>query len=61
MLWEDCIRTMSKVRRSVTLSREILDWIDEQIREKRFSNVSHALEYAVFQLMKKEKEEQRNL
>lgn len=46
---------MSKVRRSVTLSKEILEWINEQIREKRFSNVSHALEYAIYQLMKKEK------
>lgn len=49
-------RSMSKIRRSVTLSKEVLNWINEQIKKRRFSNVSHCLEYAVYQLMEKEKE-----
>ena len=40
--------------RSVILSKEILEWINEQIEKKHFSNVSHALEYAIYQLMKRE-------
>ena len=48
---------MSKVRRSVTLSKELLEWINDQIQEKRFNNVSHALEYAIYELMKREKGE----
>lgn len=47
---------MPKVRRSVTLSREILEWINKQIKEKRFNNVSHALEYAIYHLMKEEEQ-----
>jgi len=47
---------MPKVRRSVTLDKEILDWIEEEIRQKRFNNVSHAVEFAVYQLMKEDKE-----
>ena len=46
-----------KIRRSVSLSREVLDWIDKQIKERRFNNVSHALEYAIYHLMKEEEKE----
>lgn len=45
-----------KIRKSVSLSKEVLDWIDRQIKDRKFSNVSHCLEYAVWKLMK-EKEE----
>lgn len=45
---------MPKVRRSVTISKEILEWINEQIRNKRFNNVSHALEYCAYKIMKQE-------
>ena len=45
-----------KIRRSVSLSREVLDWIEGQIKRRRFSNVSHALEYAIFHLIEEEKE-----
>jgi Arc/MetJ-type ribon-helix-helix transcriptional regulator len=43
---------MSKVRRSVTLSEETMKWINEQIQKRRFKDVSQALEYAIYQLMK---------
>jgi len=51
---------MSKVRRSVTLSKEILEWINNEIKNKRFNNVSHAIEFAVYQLMKTEKPKATN-
>ena len=44
--------SMPKVRRSVTLSEETMAWIKEQIKKKRFKDVSHALEYEIYQLMK---------
>jgi Arc/MetJ-type ribon-helix-helix transcriptional regulator len=47
---------MPKVRRSVTLSEETMAWINEQIKKKWFKDVSHALEYAIYQLMQKDKE-----
>jgi len=43
---------MPKVRRSVTLSEESMKWIKEQIEKRRFKDVSHALEYSIYQLMK---------
>jgi len=34
-------------------------WISEQIKKKRFKDVSHALEYAVYQLMQEDKEKEK--
>jgi Arc/MetJ-type ribon-helix-helix transcriptional regulator len=42
------------VKTSVTLSVPILNWIDEQIKKKKFASRSHAVEYCVYQEMKKE-------
>ena len=40
--------TMPKVRRSVTISKELLTWINEQIEQRRFKDVSHAIEYSLY-------------
>lgn len=45
---------MVKVRVSVTIDNEFLQWIDEKIKERVFANRSHAFEYAIKQLMSKE-------
>lgn len=45
---------MPKIRRSVTISKELMMWINEQIEERRFKDVSHAIEYALYQLKKEE-------
>jgi len=50
---------MPKVRRSVTLSEETMAWINEQIKRKRFKDVSHALEYAIYCLMEEGREEKQ--
>lgn len=39
----------------MTLPNDILDWIEKQIEERRFASVNHAIEFAVYQLMKREK------
>jgi Arc/MetJ-type ribon-helix-helix transcriptional regulator len=49
---------MPKVRRSVTLSEETMAWIKDQIKKKRFKDVSHALEYAIYQLMQEDKDKE---
>lgn len=44
-----------KRKTSITLDEEVLDWIRKRIETRRFRSVSHAIEYAIFQLMEKEK------
>lgn len=35
---------------SVTISPDLLEWIKQQIKLKRFAHRSHAIEYALMQL-----------
>jgi len=44
-----------KIRRSVTISEDLMKWINEQIERKRFKDVSHAIEYALFKLKEENK------
>lgn len=44
------IEAMPKIRRSVTISEDLMKWIAEEIDRKRFKDVSHAIEYALFRL-----------
>ena len=39
-----------KVRRSITLDKELVEWIKSEIEKKRFKDVSHAIEFAVYRL-----------
>jgi Arc/MetJ-type ribon-helix-helix transcriptional regulator len=50
--------TMKKPRRSVTLSKDIVDWVKEEIEARRFKDFSHAVEYALYHL-KEETEKQK--
>jgi len=36
-----------KERITITIDKELLDWVDGKISEKRFANRSHALELLV--------------
>lgn len=36
-----------KKKISVAIDGELLEWIEKQIREKRFASVSHAVNYCV--------------
>lgn len=46
---------MTKVKTSVALDEDLLRWVDSQIEKKRFANRTHAIEYALKQLMESEK------
>lgn len=46
---------MQKLKTSVTLSEEVVKWIDRQIRARCFASRSHAVEYCVNKVMKEEK------
>jgi len=38
---------MPKIKKTVTLDKDLLAWVEGQIKEKRFASLSHALEYAL--------------
>ena len=44
-----------KKQTTVTLDKEVMDFLHEQIKNKRFSSISHGINYSVFKLMKEEK------
>jgi Arc/MetJ-type ribon-helix-helix transcriptional regulator len=44
----------AKKKTSVSISTELLEWIQQKIKEKKFASISHAVEYALEQLRKKE-------
>jgi Arc/MetJ-type ribon-helix-helix transcriptional regulator len=51
------VEGMPKIRRSVTISEELMKWIQEEIKRKRFKDVSHAIEYALYKLMEESKKQ----
>mgnify|MGYP001024338094 CR=1 FL=1 len=48
---------MAKVRLQVTVREDIVKWMDQQIEKLRFASRSHAIEYALLQLIETEKKE----
>jgi Arc/MetJ-type ribon-helix-helix transcriptional regulator len=49
-----------KKQTTVTLDREVMAFLQEQIKNKRFSSVSHGINFALYKLMKEE-EKKRNM
>lgn len=45
---------MAKIKTSVALDEDLLKWIDIQIEKRRFANRTHAVEYALQQLIEGE-------
>lgn len=43
-----------KKQTTVTLDAEVMGFLQDQIKVKRFSSISHGVNYAVFILMKEE-------
>lgn len=41
---------MTKIKVSHTIDEELINWIDSEIKKKRFASRSHAIEYALKQL-----------
>ncbi len=48
---------MVKKRLQVTVRKDIVNWIDQQVEKLRFASRSHSIEYALLQLMEQEKKE----
>jgi metal-responsive CopG/Arc/MetJ family transcriptional regulator len=47
---------MVRERISITLPKEIVDWLDKKIKDRIYANRSHAIEVIILQAMKREKE-----
>jgi Arc/MetJ-type ribon-helix-helix transcriptional regulator len=41
------------VRVTVTVDNELVQWIDSEVKNRRFRNRSHAIEYAIAKLKEK--------
>jgi metal-responsive CopG/Arc/MetJ family transcriptional regulator len=47
---------MVRERVSITLPKEVLEWIDKKIESRIYANRSHAIEVLILEAMKKEKQ-----
>jgi Arc/MetJ-type ribon-helix-helix transcriptional regulator len=45
---------MAKNKTSITLDPELRTWVQKKIKEKKFASVSHAVEYALQELRRKD-------
>ena len=45
-----------KLKKTITINQELLDWINQKIEEKEFASLSHAVEKGLY-TMKKNYEE----
>ena len=54
MSYEGPIMGEGKTRISARVENELIDWIDQEVEKKRFSNRSHALNYALYVLKQAE-------
>jgi Arc/MetJ-type ribon-helix-helix transcriptional regulator len=43
---------MPKTPKTVTINKELLDWINKKIEEKEFASLSHAVEKGLYILKK---------
>ena len=48
---------MKRVRVFATIREDVEKWIQKEVESGRFRNRSHAIEYALLQLMQNEKKE----
>ena len=52
--------SLAKSVTSVYMNRDILRWIDEKVKEHVYRNRSHAVEYAIVQLMMRDRSPRRD-
>jgi metal-responsive CopG/Arc/MetJ family transcriptional regulator len=50
------MESMPKQKVTITVEKNLVDWIDGEVKKYRFRNRSHGFEYAVAELIKQEKE-----
>jgi Arc/MetJ-type ribon-helix-helix transcriptional regulator len=51
---------LAKSGTSIYMNRDLLRWIDGKVKECVYRNRSHAIEYAVVQLMERERPKRRD-
>jgi Arc/MetJ-type ribon-helix-helix transcriptional regulator len=51
---ENQVIEVPRERVSITLPKECIDWIDEQVKDRKYANRSHAIEVIVLEAKKKE-------
>ena len=44
-----------KERITITIDKELLDWLDKKVEEKVFANRSHGFEFLIMQKMNEER------
>lgn len=52
---KQAVNRMSKIRIQVTIRDDIVKWMDKQIETRKYASRSHAIEYAVLQLLQDDK------
>lgn len=52
-----CIKSNPMQRETITVDEKTAKWLAIEVAKKRFRNISHGCEFAVNELMKKEKRE----
>ena len=48
-----------KERITLTLDKELLEWLDKKIEDKIFANRSHGFEFLIMEMLKKEENGQK--
>jgi Arc/MetJ-type ribon-helix-helix transcriptional regulator len=51
MLGYSGVNLGKKVKTSIALDEDLLKWVDEMVKAKRFANRTHAIEFALKKLM----------
>ena len=55
MFWLCGVKGLVKSITCITMDRKVLEWIERKVDEGVFASRSHAVEYAVRQLMRQER------
>jgi Arc/MetJ-type ribon-helix-helix transcriptional regulator len=42
-----------KLKKTISIDKELLDWLEQKIQEKEFGSLSHGIEKALTELRKK--------
>ena len=50
------LENMPKVRVTISISKDVLEWIDKQVENRTFKDRSHAIEKLIYDCMKEKKE-----
>jgi Arc/MetJ-type ribon-helix-helix transcriptional regulator len=50
---------MPKIRRTVTISKDLYDWLQTQIKQKTFKDVSHAIDYSLYHVKEEMEKSQK--